>query len=296
MPEPAPRDRALAARARSIASDVLRAFWGGFKRFYNGNDLTYASAIAYSALLSLFPCLMLLLAILGQATSSEADRDAVVGFFLRYFPRQFEFLTSQLDAFRGQRVTLGLAAGVLALWTALGVFSSITTAMNYAWRVEKQPSFLRHKLVSFLMMAAAGVLTFLGLLVVSLQGIVSASWFSAALEGLPTLAWFGGVVANWAATVLFVFIVALIFYFVPNTDIRFRDVWPGALLTGVLWRVALDGFSWYVRDLSRFSIHGSIAAVIVFLIWIYLWAVILMYGAEYSAAYTHLRARHRLRE
>ena len=59
----------------------------------------------------------------------------------------------------------------------------------------------------------------------------------------------------------------------------------------MLWRLALAGFSWYVRDLSRFSIHGSISAVIVFLIWVYLWAVILMYGAEYTVAYSVLRAR-----
>jgi membrane protein len=80
---------------------------------------------------------------------------------------------------------------------------------------------------------------------------------------------------------------------VPNTRVRFRDVWIGALLTGVLWRLALAGFSWYVRDLSRFSIHGSIAAVVVFLFWVYLWAVILMYGAEFTVAYAALRARQR---
>jgi membrane protein len=272
------------------------AFWGGAKRFYNGSDLTYAAAIAYSALLSLFPCLMLVLAFLGYATSSEADRDAVVGFFLRYFPRQFEFLTAQLDAFRGQRVTLGLAGVILAAWTGLGVFSAITTAMNYAWRVEQQPGYLKHKLVSLLMMAAAGVLTFLGLLVVSLQGVVDASWFATVAESVPALAWGTGVIAKWATTLLFILIVGLIFYFVPNTDVRFRDVWPGALITGLLWRLALDGFSWYVRDLSRFSIHGSLAAVIVFLIWVYLWGIILMYGAEYSVAYMDLRQKHRPRD
>ncbi|MCU0255458.1 MAG: YihY/virulence factor BrkB family protein, partial [Vicinamibacterales bacterium] len=173
------------------------------------------------------------------------------------------------------------------------VFSAITTAMNYAWRVEQQPSYLKHKLVSLLMMAAAGVLTFLALMVVSVQGIVGASWFTAALEGAPALTWATGVLANWTTTLLLVLIVGLVFYFVPNTDVRFRDVWAGALITGLLWRLALDAFSWYVRDLSRFSIHGSIAAVIVFLIWVYLWAIILMFGAEYTVAYTRLRAKHR---
>jgi membrane protein len=296
MAPPAGRPRAVLARAASITVDGVVAVRDAAVRFYNSNDLTYASSIAYFSLLSLFPCLMLLLALLGQVAASEDDRARLFGFLLAYFPRQFEFLTLQIDAFRGQRITLGVAGSVLTAWAALGVFGAITTAMNYAWRVEKQPNYVKHKLVSFLMMAAAGGLTFLGLIFVSAQGVVRASWFAAALEARPAFAWLTGLAASSATTILFVFVVGLIFYFVPNTNIRFRDVWLGALLTGLLWKLALAGFSWYVRDLSRFSIHGSIAAVVVFLLWVYLWSVILIFGAEYSAAYSQLRAMHRPKE
>ena len=61
------------------------------------------------------------------------------------------------------------------------------------------------------------------------------------------------------------------------------------MLTGLLWRGAFAGFSWYVRDLSRYSIHGSIGAVVVFLIWVYISAVILLYGVEFTAAYSRIR-------
>ena len=91
---------------------------------------------------------------------------------------------------------------------------------------------------------------------------------------------------------MFILMVGLVFYFVPNARVRFRDVWVGAVLTGLLWRGALSGFSWYVRDLSRFSVHGSIAAVVVFLLWVYISAVILLFGVEVTAAYARLR-RHR---
>ena len=83
--------------------------------------------------------------------------------------------------------------------------------------------------------------------------------------------------------------VGLVFYFVPNAKVRFRDVWVGAVLTGLLWRGAFAGFSWYVRDLSRYSIHGSIGAVVVFLIWVYISAFILLYGVEFTAAYSRIR-------
>ena len=70
-------------------------------------------------------------------------------------------------------------------------------------------------------------------------------------------------------------------------------MWVGAVLTGLLWRGALALFSNYVRDLSRFSmLHGSIATVIVFLLWIYVSAVILLYGVEVTATHVRLR-RHR---
>ena len=93
-----------------------------------------------------------------------------------------------------------------------------------------------------------------------------------------------------ATTLLFILVVGLIFYFVPNAKVRFRDVWIGAFVTGLLWKGALEGFSWYIRDMSRFTrVNGSIAAVVVFLVWIYVQAVILLYGVEFTAAYARLR-------
>ncbi len=91
---------------------------------------------------------------------------------------------------------------------------------------------------------------------------------------------------------IFILVVGLIFYFVPNAKVRFKDVWPGAIFTGVLWRLMLLGFTWYLRDLSRFTkIHGSISAAVVFLLWVYLSAVILLYGVEFTVSYARLR-RH----
>lgn len=274
---------------------ALRSLWRGAVDFYNSDNLTHASSIAYFALLSLFPCLLLGLSILGTVTASDADRAAVLDFVFRYFPRQFEFVTAQLDAFRTSRVPLGIAGSVLMVWASLGVFSAITTAVNQAWGVERLPSYWKHKLVSFIMMLAAGVLLLAALLLVSAHGVVRASWFAAVLDRAPTLAWLGSVVTRWATSVLFTIVVGLVFYFVPNTPVRFRDVWFGAVVTGFLWHWALRGFSWYVGDFSRFSVHGSIAAVVVFLLWIYTSAVVLLYGVEVSAAYARLRRESRLR-
>ena len=93
---------------------------------------------------------------------------------------------------------------------------------------------------------------------------------------------------------MFILVVGLIYYFVPNTQVRLRDVWFGAILAGAaVARSRFAGFAWYVRDLSRFSVHGSVAAVVVFLVWVYLSAVILLYGVEVTAAYARLRKQAR---
>lgn len=267
------------------------AIWRGLTGIYSSNDLTFASSIAYYSLLSLFPFFLLVLAILASVTDNDIDRASVLEFVLRYFPRQFEFVNTQLDAMQSASVQLGLFGSVLMVWAAMGVFGAITSAVNHAWGVEKQPSYLKHKLISFVMLVAASLLLLVGLLLVSAINVAEARWFEVIMTRAPALLVLQGWAIKSASTVIFILLVGLIFYFVPNAAVRFRDVWVGAVLTGLLWRGALAGFSRYVRDLHRFSVHGSIAAVVVFLVWIYISAVILLYGVEVTAAYARLRRR-----
>jgi len=283
--------RAL-ARARAEIRLTALAIWRGASGVYSSDDLTFASSIAYYSLLSLFPFFLLAFSIVAGVTSSDTDRDAVLRFVFRYFPRQFDFVTVQLAELQRAQVRLSVAGSALMIWAAMGVFGAVTSAVNHAWGVEKQPSYFKHKLISFVMLVVAGLLLMVGLAAVSAINVVSASWFAGVIEAAPRLYVLQSFAVRWATTVLFIFVVGLVFYFVPNAKVRFRDVWVGAVLTGLLWRAALAGFSTYVRDLSRFSVHGSIAAVVVFLLWIYVSAVILLYGVEVTAAYARLR-RHR---
>ena len=284
------RFRLVGRKAREIAWLSVLALWRGFLGFYNGDDLTYAASIAYYALLSLFPFSMLALAILGSVTADEASRNTVLGFVLRYFPRQFDFITVQLDSFRANSVTLGVAGTLAMIWGALGVFGAVTTAVNYAWGVEKARSFWKHKAFSFVMLVVAGALLLATLLIVSASQVVGATWFADVLRRFPGLEVWRSLAIRNATTLMFILVVGLVFYFVPNAKVRFRDVWIGAFLTGLLWKGALIAFAWYMRDMTRFTqVNGSIAAVVVFLVWVYLQAVILLYGVEFTAAYARLR-------
>jgi membrane protein len=269
------------------------ASWRGVVGFYHSDDLTFASSIAYYSLLSLFPFLLLVFSVLGSVTADPADRGAILEFILRYFPRKFEFVTDQMDALQQSRIQLGLAGSFLMIWAAMGVFGAITSAVNHAWGVDKQPSYLKHKLISFVMLVAASLLLLFGLLLVSAINVVEARWFAVVAVRAPRLAVLHHFGFGWVTTAVFIAVVGLIFYFVPNAKVRFRDVWVGAVVTGLAWRGALIGFSWYVKDLTRFSnVHGTIAAAVVFLLWIYISAVLLLYGVEVTAANARLR-RHR---
>jgi membrane protein len=169
------------------------------------------------------------------------------------------------------------------------VFGAVTSAVNHAWGVERNYSFLKHKLVAFVMMMAAGGLAVIALVLIGAVQLVEARWFAGVLAEYPELGQLSGAFFRNLPTVLFILVVGLLYYFIPNTRVRLRDVWFGAILAGVLWRLAFEGFAWYVRDLSRFTVHGSIAAVVVFLLWVYLSAIILLYGVEVTVAWTRRR-------
>jgi membrane protein len=276
--------------ARDIARLTGLSFWRGFEGFYHSDNLTYAASIAYYALLSLFPVFMLALAVLSKTTDDVKNRNEVLTFVLRFFPAQFDFITKQLDAFRGESFRIGVAGTIALVWGALGVFGAISTAVNYAWGVEKQRSFWKHKLVSFIMLLVAGLILMFAVLLISASQVVGASWFAGVLHVFPWLGVLRGYTIRHATTLLFIAVVGMVFYFVPNARVRFRDVWIGAFITGLLWKGALEGFSWYIRDMTRFTrVNGSIAVVVVFLVWVYVQAVILLYGAEFTAAYARLR-------
>lgn len=266
------------------------AAWRGVGELYGSDGLTHAASIAFYALLSLFPFVLLMLSVVGSITADPSDRDAVVAFVLRSFPRQFEFITGQLDAFRASTLQLGVTGGLALVWASLGFFNAVTSAVNHAWGVERRRSFLGHRLVGFLMLLSAGGVLALAIALVGAVKVVQSTWFGRLQLSSPWIDWLSGVTANQMATALLIGCVALIFHFIPNTRVRFRDVWPGAILVGLLWRAALAAFSWYARDLAAWNvIHGSIATVVIFLLWIYVSAVILLYGVEMTAVYARLQ-------
>ena len=282
--------RTTARRVWKLAVVTGRSAWYGVTGVYDSDDLTHAASIAYYSLVSLFPFLLLAFTLLGYATSDVENRNAVLSFVLQYFPTRFGFITGQLDSFRGDQLTVGVAGTLALVWGAVGVFGATSAAINHAWGVEDPRGFWKHKLFAFLMFAVAALTLLAALLLVSASQMVGARWFADILMNFPGLIILRSFAIRNATTLLFILVVGCVFYFVPAAKVRFRDVWIGAIVTGLLWKGAFIAFTWYMQDMTRLTrVNGSIAVVVAFLVWVYVQAVILLYGAEFTAAYVRLR-------
>jgi membrane protein len=296
-----PAEAAPAHRAHSVLRGLayvrraLRLAWRatgrGVIEFYRSENLTFAASIAYYTLLSLFPFLLVILSVLSRLALQAGSRsgETLLHMIDRALPANFGFVGTQLGELAKAPLNLSVAGTLITLWASMGVFGAVTSAVNHAWGVEKNYSFWKHKLIAFLMMLAAGFVAVVGLLLVGAVEMVEANWFAAVLSRFPAFGMITALVSRHASTPIFIVVVGLIYYFIPNAQVRLRDVWFGAVLAGLLWSLAFEGFAWYVKDLSRFTVHGSVAAVIVFLVWIYFSAIILLYGVEVTAAYARER-------
>jgi membrane protein len=278
-------------RLKRSALVAWRATGRGFVDFYNSENLTFAASIAYYTLLSLFPFLLLILSITSRIAVGESGTSGqtLLQIVVRALPSNFEFLSNQVQEMAAAPLKLGLVSTLITLWASMGVFGAITSAVNHAWGVERNYGFFKHKLIAFLMMMAAGLIMVVALLLIGAVQVIESNWFSGVLARYPQLYEFSGFAYRNAPTPMFILVVGMIYYFVPNAEVRLRDVWYGAIVAGLLWRLTFAGFAWYVRDLSRFNVHGSVAAVVVFLLWVYLSAVIILFGAEITAAFARLR-------
>ncbi|MXZ73023.1 MAG: YihY/virulence factor BrkB family protein [Acidobacteria bacterium] len=271
--------------ARSVRR-FARAFRVAAIRLVSGNDLTYASSIAYYALISLFPLLLLSAAALGRWTTDEAARADVSRFLIQFFPAQIDLVRTQLDAVAGATIGMSVVSVIVTIWVAAGIFRAISTAVNGIWDLERPPSLLRHHGIAFALFGAVGTVFVVSVVWLSLGDLVRTSRIGGRMvDALPLLETLLAIPSRYLPLAAVILIAAFVFAFVPNTAVRVREVWVGAIVTGLLWQAGLAGFSWYLRALSELTLAGSITAVVAFLFWVYTSAAIFLFGAEFTHAW-----------
>ncbi len=266
----------------------MEAF-AGWKR---DNAPRLGAALSYYTLFSLAPLLVIAIAVAGLAFGEQAAQGRLFSELSGLVGAQSASALQQMIAHSRQQRT-GIVAGAIALVTlvlgATGVFTELKGALNDVWKVKPNPqqggvlAMVRDRLVSLAMVMAVGFLLLVSLIVnaalTAAQGLLS-SW----LPEWQTVLWVFDTVSSFVViTALF----ALIFKFLPETKITWKDVWVGALLTSALFTAGKQLIGLYLGKSSIASAYGAAGSVVILIVWVYYAAQIFYFGAELTQAYAH---------
>lgn len=256
--------------------------------FYDDQMTHHAAALTYYGLMSLFPTLLLALALLGLLGQYPETYDAIIGYLRDVAPPS---VVAPLDtSLRGALQNKGTAASTFAISVALalygttGVLEAARRALNVVFEVDAGRSFLRRKTVD---VTSTFVLLALG--VVSVVLVFVGGQFADDLLGFIGLGSTAAKIwsiARWPAGVVVAMLAFSFVYFVtPDVKQRsWRWVTPGAVAGVLLWLLASLAFSAYISTVADVAaIYGTFAAPIVLVAWMWLTNVALLFGAELNA-------------
>ncbi len=267
-------------------SVVRRAFIAG----HEDGCFGIAKAAAYSALLSFFPVLTSVTAILVQANAEAVSR-VMSQFLFEVVPPGTEDLIEYQFKMRGAHpVSLPIIAILLSVWAASGLMASLMEGFQAAYRIPSGRHFVKQRIVAIVLVFVAAVPA-IGASALVLFGDRTERWVLGSLgllgsrdELIGLLAWIGKLVRFGIALGAVAFVTAAAYYIGPSRPQEWRKVWPGAIMATFFWLLVTLAFSWYVRNLANYNLlYGSIGGVIALLVWMYLLAVIALVGCEYNA-------------
>jgi membrane protein len=270
---------------------------GGFaryalRRFISDGCLTGAGALSYTSLISLVPLTAIALASFSAFPIFEGARDQLFAFVLKYLVPE---LTEEAEYWFKYFTTSAAhttAIGVVALAvTAILLLMTIEDQLNVIWKVTTHRPWLQRILVYWTLLTLGPILLAASL---SLSGYFDKLAFSAGLDAarLNQLkeAWFYRV-SDVVPFLLETLTLTLLYLLVPNTAVRWREAFSGALIGAAAIELLKLGFNYYIRDWSTYStVYGALAAIPIFLLWMYLlWGAVLL-GSVVAAALPQWRA------
>jgi membrane protein len=249
---------------------------------------TYASALAYQMLFSLFPFILFLIALIGFLHLPDFFSWLRLQSELVLPPQALEQVNPVIDQLQQSKGGLLSVGIVIALYTASAGVRLMMSAMNAAYDVvEGRPLWKRFPLSIIYTVGIAGMLLIAAALMV--LGPQVMSWIAAqvGLEYFIVTLW---TIARWPVIVILLMVaVALIYYVMPDVKQEFRFITPGSVLAVVVWIIASLGFGLYVKEFANYNaMYGSIGAIIVLLLYFYISAAVLLLGAEMNAVIEHM--------
>ncbi len=246
------------------------------------------AALAYYSIFSIAPLVILAIAIASFVFGQHAAEHAVAGELRKTLGEQAAKAIGALveSAQASGSTTMATVLGAIMLFFgASGVFSELQDSLNTIWRVKPKPGrevwmIIRDRFLSFIMVVGAGFLLLVLLLITTVLAAMGKQ-LSTVLPGGIAL-WQG---VNWLVSLAFITLVfALIYKWVPDVKVPWRDVWPGAALAGLLFVLGKYLLGLYLGLASTTSAYGAAGSLVVVLVWVYYSAQILLFGAEFTRA------------
>ncbi|MFI8321475.1 YihY/virulence factor BrkB family protein [Streptomyces sp. NPDC085529] len=279
-------------------TDMGRRSWGAvlrrtLKEFKDDELVDRAAALTYYGVLALFPALLVLVSLLGIAGES-ATRE-VLDNLTKLTPGTVrDIITDAVTQLRssGGTSTLTAVVGlVVALWSASGYVAAFIRSSNAVYDIPEGRPVWKVTPLRLVLTLALMLLACLSALLVVLTGPV-AQQIGTAL-GIGDTALTVWSIAKWPVLVLLVTImIALLYWASPNARGRgFAWVTPGSFLALVIWMIASAGFAVYVANFGSYNkTYGTLAGIIVFLVWLWITNLAILLGLEFDAELTRERA------
>jgi membrane protein len=293
------------SRIIALGERSVRAF------FFEHPMATYAAALAYRGLFGLFPFLFILVVLVGALGFPDFfDRamDQARAQSSHYVPKQLEPVVEpareQVQPLLGMIERAEKQAGsnllffgvAVALWSVSAVARTLTEAFNVAYQVTETRRWWKQLLLSlaFGPILALVVIVCVALMLIGPQ-LVGSIAAVVNLDGLFVRLW--GWLRFPVALLLLAGVLSVVYYFGPNTRQRYRSVVPGAALCVVLWAISSVGFSIYLANVANYGVtYGSLGAAVGLLLYFYLCASVVLFGAELNAAIYHRATITKTRE
>lgn len=271
----------------------MKTMWqllkAAFQEFKQDNTNRLAAALSYYTAISIAPLLVFMLLLLGFVLGQNDAESQLTSQLETVFGEQgMEFLNTIIA--NADQPTTGTIAGVLSLltliWGSTNVFSHLQETLNVIWDVRPKPDVgimhtLRKRLLSFAMVLGIGFLFAVSLILSTVLSVL-ANTLSNLLPGFDLLWQVAEYVISFAVITL---LFAAMFKVLPDVQIKWRDVWPGAALTALLFTLGKVLLTFYLSQTAPGSAYGAAGSVIVFLLWVYYTAIILFFGAEFTQVY-----------
>ena len=247
-----------------------------------------AGAISFYTLFSIFPFLLATITVLGFVLGPRLEQDQVelARSISEVIPVSSDFVSETLEGVVDARALTGVLGFLGLLWAATALFGAIRKGINAAWGITRPRPFLKERLIDFALVLGAGVTILIVLFSAPALGLLKE--LTPAFD--PEAEVFGAFFWNLLTALLspgLSFVAFLVLYrFLPNTEVRFRDVWLGALLASLAFVVVNQGFVWYVSTYAHYNlVYGSVGAILALLTWVYLSAIIVLFGASVTSRF-----------